>query len=193
MYLNLDNENAPVNLRWHCTLGLAYLGTNLAIDKLLLFCKKLLLKVPASSNFESPDLENTNKILAEKVAYSIGVAAEKICAYEKSADALGLLQRIADRAGENGSVMWAADRFKNIRSAISEQHTTGRHFFRSFSQFLTQIFTFRFAGAVAAACLVVIVILYKPETATEINIGIAESEEKRCLTPEERQQHRNSK
>lgn len=172
LYRTLDNENAPVHLRWHCALGLAYIGTKQAVDKLMFFCKKLLFKMPIGPNSESADSENIDKILAEKAAYSIGTAAEKICAYGKSADALGVLQRISERIGENGSVTWASDRFKHIRSAISEQHTTDRHFFQSFSQFLIHIFTFRFAGAIAAACLVIIVILYKPETADIRIVGI---------------------
>ncbi len=172
LYRNLDNENAPVHLRWHCALGLAYIGTKQAVDKLMFFCKKLLLKMPIDSNSEYSDSENIYRILAEKAAYSIGTAAEKICAYGKSADALGVLQRISERIGENGSVIWALDRFKNIRSAIPEQDMTYRYFFQSFSQFLTHVFTFRFAGAVAAACLVIVVILYKPETANISIIGI---------------------
>jgi hypothetical protein len=152
---NLENENAPVDLRWHCALGMARVGTRLAIEKLLLFGTKLLLKIPIFSEDSETDLQRSDKFLLEKVAYSIGMSVEKVCAYGKTSESLMLLARIAERMGDSeeymGSVTWAINRlkpFESIRPVKSKL---------SFQSFL-QLFTFRFTGAAAAACLVIIII-----------------------------------
>jgi len=166
---NLDNENAALHLRWHCTLGLAQLGTRQAADKLLVFGKKLLLTIPDSDE-HTPD-----KFLAEKTAYSLGLAAEKICAYGKKQEAILLLERIANRLASEGNdartVSWAIGRINETRCAPVISAPSVVPFFESIRRFFSQTFSFKFAGAIAAACLVLIVARF-PDRFDEIVVKI---------------------
>ncbi|HAO21856.1 MAG TPA: hypothetical protein DCQ37_16160 [Desulfobacteraceae bacterium] len=169
---NLDNENAALHLRWHCMLGLAQMGTRQAADKLLVFGKKLLLTLPDSDE-HTPD-----KFLAEKTAYSIGLAAEKICGYGKKQEAILLLERIAMRLASDGNdartVSWAIGRINESRCTPVSCAPAVVPFIKSIRQLFTQTFSFKFAGAIAAVCLVLIVARF-PDRFDEIVVKLTNS------------------
>ncbi len=167
---NLDNENAALHLRWHCTLGLAQSGTRQAADKLLVFGKKLLLTLPDSDE-HTPD-----KFLAEKTAYSIGLASEKICEYGKKQEAILMLERIAKRLASEGNdartVSWAIGRINETRCAPVIAAPAVVPILESIRRFFTQTFSFKFAGAIAAVCLVLIVARF-PDRFDEIVVKVS--------------------
>lgn len=168
---NLDNETASLHLRWHCILGLAHVGTRQAIDKLLVFGKKLFLKLPLSSE---GDVETSDKFLAEKTAYSLGLAVEKICAYGKTREALHLLERTAGRlTSDNSSAKtanWAISRIKNYRCEILASSCV-MPTVESIRRFFSFRFSVKLAGVCAAACLVLVIVKYN----TGINVNISMS------------------
>jgi hypothetical protein len=182
---NLDNEAAALHLRWHCALGLAQMGTRQAIDKLLVFGKKLFLKIPVSSEGDS---ETPDKFLAEKTAYSLGLAAEKICMYGKKEEAILLLERIANRLESDGNdartVNWASARITeclctpviSAPTIVPIIESIRRFFIRSFSFRCYRFFNDRainLIGAGASVCFVLIAAIYYNSSDTSINVNIS--------------------
>lgn len=93
---NLEDEDLPPRLRWHAALGMANLGTRAAINKLSSYYRELLLKIPLDTGtFELIDDYGVtvNRFLKEKVASSLGLAAENISLYGKKEEVVELLKK----------------------------------------------------------------------------------------------------
>jgi len=72
----LNDFNLPMRLRWHAALAMANHGTPDAIDRLIAFAQYLRERLPESETDNYYDSEN--QFLAEKIAYCIGFAADKM-------------------------------------------------------------------------------------------------------------------
>ncbi len=85
----LEDFNVPLHLRWNAALSLANYGTPNAIDALLSFAQYLIKRLPKNETDNYYD--NENQFLAEKIAYCIGFAADKILLPEQIYQALVFL------------------------------------------------------------------------------------------------------
>lgn len=95
-------------LKWHGLLALARLGTPAALSHLLAFARTLVQAPPA------PDEAAADRmgLLAEKTAYSLGLAAGTLAAQGRHTEALQLLSRfqalISPQDPAVGSLQWAS-------------------------------------------------------------------------------------
>ncbi len=153
----LENETLPPRLRWHSALGLAHLGTGAAIEKLIRFGKKAVSRLhravePSEHHFEN----DISVFLAEKVAYSLGLAAGKLSVHAKKKEMLNLLEDIAAYTGEdedeNSPVSWAIGEVKKLPYPIPDSPV--KHIAAMIFQWLSFVFNPKFIPVMAAACLI---------------------------------------
>jgi len=117
-YLNniLKDFNLPLRLRWHAAQALANIGTPDSVNALILFAQALIKRLP--ENKTDSYYDSGNQFLAEKIAYCIGFAADKICLPEfidKADDFLIKLHNIID---ESLQIEWAIERVKKQKALI---------------------------------------------------------------------------
>ncbi|OQX02286.1 MAG: hypothetical protein BWK80_58195, partial [Desulfobacteraceae bacterium IS3] len=105
----LNDFNVPLRLRWHVALALANHGTPDAIDALISFAQYLTERLPKKQTDDYYDSENL--FLAEKIAYCIGFAADKmqLSQLSKAAEFLGKIINIIE---ESSQIQWATERIK---------------------------------------------------------------------------------
>jgi|GEM_PF-3929498 len=145
----LENETLPPRLRWHSALGLAHIGTAQAIEKLIRFGRKIADRLRRAVGFEN----DISVFLAEKVAYSLGLAAGKLSVHAKKKEMLNLLEDIAAYTGEdedeNNPVSWAIREVKKLPDPLPPEGIAAKIF-----QWLSFAFSPKFIPVMAAACLI---------------------------------------
>jgi len=96
---HLKDETLPPRLRWNAALGLSRLGTRAAIRNLIAFGKSLMQIISVSGQNIETDIRI---FLAEKVAYSLGSAHEKLSGYSRERDeSLELLKEMSEQIGDD--------------------------------------------------------------------------------------------
>jgi hypothetical protein len=105
----LNDFNLPLRLRWQAALALANHGTQDAINALISFAQYLTERLPENETDDYYDSENL--FLAEKIAYCIGFAADKmqLSQLNKSAEFFMKLHNIID---ESSQIQWARERIE---------------------------------------------------------------------------------
>jgi hypothetical protein len=116
----LNDFNLPLRLRWQAALALANHGTPDAIDAVIAFAQYLRERLPESETDNYYD--NENQFLAEKIAYCIGFAADKmqLSQLNKAAEFLMEVHNLID---DSSQIQWAIERIGIIskpKPAISD-------------------------------------------------------------------------
>jgi len=116
----LNDFNLPMRLRWQAALAMANHGTPDAIDALIAFAQYLRERLPKKQTDDYHDSEN--QFLAEKIAYCIGFAADKmqLTQLNKAAEIFMELHNMID---ESSQIQWAIERigiFRKPKPAISD-------------------------------------------------------------------------
>jgi|GEM_PF-3013313 len=107
----LNDFNLPLRLRWHTGLALANIGTPNAIDALIDFAQHLSKRLPQNETDNYYD--NQNLFLAEKIAYCIGFAADKMLLPQLD-KASEILMELHNMIEESPQIEWATERINNV-------------------------------------------------------------------------------
>jgi hypothetical protein len=150
----LENETLPPRLRWHSALGLAHIGTAQAVEKLIRFGKKVVSRLHRAVEPSEHCFENDISVfLAEKIAYSLGVAAGKMSVHAKKKEMLNLLEDIAAYTGEDENeknpVSWAICEVKKLPAPSIVERILAMIY-----RWLSFAFNPKFIPVMAAACLI---------------------------------------
>jgi hypothetical protein len=171
---HLKDENQPPRLRWHTALGLAHLGTPAAIENLIDFGRNL---TQAPQSVPEQDLNHDiNIFLMEKLAYSLGSAADKIAVRQKKTQVLELLkqinQRIHDEGQESKLTAWALSRVESVKSEPETQLWGDRisGFWRRIQEMVqVSLFPKIFVAAIAV-CVILFFIIPSGQIAVNITV-----------------------
>ncbi len=123
----VGSETHTPYLRWHGLLALARLGTPEALSHLLAFARNLL-RSPFEPALDTEAADGPG-LLAEKTAYSLGLAARTLAGQGRQAEALQLLSRfqalISPQDPAARSVQWATRRLEAARSGSPSPARSG--------------------------------------------------------------------
>lgn len=172
---HLKDENQPPRLRWHTALGLAHVGTPAAIENLTVYGRDLIKQIPGAPDTSENLKTDMDRFLLEKIAYSLGLAAEKVSACGKSGEALDLLKQAAERLDQDSDPLnWAADRLKAVPQSHKKKDTAD--IFQKIKQIpeiISSLVFHKFMAVAAAACLVLFVaILYQSDSPISVNLAV---------------------